>query len=85
MYICMYVTKYHREQTVETRSANFDRRMPVEKYVHLLIFIEIVNVSDLNYQYQTFESRTLGTSWVIIVQTATDTTDIASAKTESRL
>ena len=48
-------------------------------YLHLPIFLQIVNVLDRNFKGKTFESNTLAKSNVIIPQTMTDVTSIAIA------
>ena len=47
--------------------------------VHLPIFIQIVDVVDFHFKSQRFESSTLGSSDVIILQTVTDRANIAIA------
>ena len=46
---------------------------------HLPIFMHIVNILDVHFQGQKFESSTLGSSYVIILQIVTDVTNIAIA------
>ena len=53
------------------------------RYVRLPTFIQIINVLDLHFQGQRFESITLVSSQVIISKTVTDGTNIAISDTES--
>ena len=57
------------EQTAEPGNANFRTRMHVDKYLRLTIFIQIVNVLDLHFQSQKFESSILWSTYAIISQT----------------
>ena len=73
----MYAEKCHREQTAEPRSANLATYMQVEKEC-LPILIKIVNVIDIHFQVQIFESITLRSSYVIISHMMTDMSDSAT-------
>ena len=64
----------YREQTAGLISAVSAHVRRLTKYVSLQIFIQIVNVLDLHFQDQRFESGTLASSYVIILQTVTNRT-----------
>ena len=53
------------------------------RYIQGSIFIQIINVLHLRFQCKKFESNTQGSSYVIILQTATDRTNIAIANRKS--
>ena len=52
------------------------------RYFHQSTFIQMVNVFDLHFQGQRFESSTFERSYVIISETVTDWTQIAIANKE---
>ena len=62
---------------------NFYKRIHVERYICLPIFIKIVDILDLHLHGQRFEWSSLGSSYVIISQMVTDRTNFAIANTES--
>ena len=82
--ICTIV---YYEQTAWPRSANFCIRVyTLTRYFRLQIFIlQTIDVLDLLFKGQRFESSTLRSSAVIISQTVTYRTNVAVANTESRM
>ena len=75
-----------------TANKRLDQDAPTSAHIctflwtdRLLIFIQIVNVPDLHFKSKHFQSSALGSSNVIISQTVTDRTNIATASTESRI
>ena len=81
-YVRTKVTKCHQEQTTKPRRSSFGRPIQVDKKMCLSIFIEIVNVFDLHFQGQSFESNAMESSHVIMCHTVTDWTinDIADKR-----
>ena len=55
------------------------------RYIHWSIFYQIVNIIDLHFQSQRFESSKLGSSYMIILQMVTDRTNIAISNTGSHI
>ena len=86
-YVC---TSVHLSRNVRLCTANkrLDSEAPIlahsctlTMYVCLPIFIQNLNVLDVYFQGQIFESSTLGSSYVIISQTVTDRANITIANT----
>ena len=62
----MKCTLMYGEQTLDLEAPIFVHKCMLTRYVHVAIFVQILNALDLHFNGQRFESSTLGSSHVNI-------------------